>query len=146
MQGFAAIQMVGNAVVLSLQRADPFLQKGEAMTKKTLRVNWPQFRGRFLTLKEMSHGQIIVPAYTSQNFKTGDRAELWRSQFWIGRTGAVYFQLGLWTHPLSQRGGKSTLDPAAVARLDAEVRDIHAPHIAQVLRDNEEELARAGMI
>lgn len=118
------------------------------MTKKTLRVNWPQFRGRFLTAKEMTHGQIIVPAYTSQNLKTGDLAELWRSQFWIGRTGVVYFQLGLWPHPLSQGCGRSTLDPAAVARLDAEVRDVHAPHIAQVLRENEDEdeLNRAAAI
>lgn len=116
------------------------------MTKKVSRLNWPRFRGRFLTLKEMDYGQIIVPAYTSEKFKTGDRAELWRSQFWIGRTGNVYFQLGLWPHSLSQGGGRSTLDPAAVAQLDAEVRDVHAPHIAQILRENDEELARAGAI
>lgn len=103
------------------------------MTKTNSDQEWPTFRGRRLTAKEMSSGLVITPLYRDEP-PSYTPSFIPRSQVWMGRNGRVFLELRFGQPPFETNGRTSTLTGERFHELRPEAESIYEE--ARKLPDN----------
>lgn len=94
------------------------------MSKTTSNQEWPTFRGRRLTAKEMSSGLVITPLYRDEP-PSYTPSFIPRSQVWIGRDGRIYLELRFGQPPFETNDRTSTLTGERFHELRPEAESIY---------------------
>lgn len=89
------------------------------MSKTNSDQNWPSFRGRRLTAKEISSGLVITPLfYKGDDPQTYYPSFIPRNQVWVGENARIFIELRFGRPPLETHGNKSILTGARFCELD----------------------------